>query len=126
VRLNANGSQECVVCVRRRNRDWQRHRRARDQQGVDDKQPDTPAQPGTVALIVWRPQCHEFRASWIFFHSRADALAAAPTDAVWSVVDTATPTRRYRGITDEQIRRARRYLAVPYPGNVGRSRSRFQ
>jgi hypothetical protein len=84
VRYNGNGSQECVVCARRRDRNWKRRHRA-SQPIVDDKQ-------GTVALVVWRPTPGrgDLVASWTFHRSYADAAAQAPDDGTaFTVVDIA-------------------------------------
>ena len=79
VRLNAAGSQECLVCARRRSRDWARRHRA-SQSTVDDKQPPK------FALVMWAsPNLHAF---WTYHHTHADAAAHAPTDAPFTVVDT--------------------------------------
>jgi hypothetical protein len=81
VRRGRDGRQVCVVCARRRARDWQRRHRATVPR-VDDKQG-----PPTIALVVWRPR--EYWASWTFHQTRAEAAAHAPTDAPYSIVDVA-------------------------------------
>ena len=76
-RLNANNSQVCAVCARRRDRDWKRQHRAH-LPIVDDK-------PATVALIVWAA---DLTASWTFHRDRAAAVASAPGDgSAFTVID---------------------------------------
>jgi hypothetical protein len=77
-RLSADGSQQCLVCARRRSRDWQRRHRAH-LPPVDDK-------PGSVALIIWS---EDLLASWTYHRTHEAAVALAPTDAPWTVVDVA-------------------------------------
>jgi hypothetical protein len=81
VRLIANGSQQCTVCARRRARDWARAQRAH-QPIVDNKHP-------TIALVVWRFDGRDFRASWSYHRTPREASAQAPADAPFTVVDIA-------------------------------------
>jgi hypothetical protein len=116
VRRNANGAQECLACARRRSRDWQRRRRAR-LPVVDDKQPKT------IALVVWREvrppnQARDFRASFTYFASHADAARAAPRDAPFTVVDLSRkPWRRMPSI-DELVGRTRPPLVQRYDKTI--------
>jgi hypothetical protein len=108
VRVNANGSQECVVCARRRSRDWQRAQRAR-LPVVDDK-------PPSIALVMWTTgRDNEIRASWLFFATRAAARAAAPRDVPWSVVDVARPRWVNYPSIAEVVKRTREMMSTVYP-----------
>ena len=80
VRHGRDGRQVCVVCARRRDRDWKRQHRAH-LPIVDDKQPPT------IALVVWASQ--NLHATWTYHRTHADAAAHAPTDAPFTVVDIA-------------------------------------
>jgi hypothetical protein len=81
VRYNGNGSQDCVVCARRRSRAWQRRHRVH-LPIVDDKQ------GGPIALVTW--QGRAMRASWTFHPSHAHAAALAPADGTpYTIVDVA-------------------------------------
>jgi hypothetical protein len=79
VRINGSGSQECLVCARRRSRQWARRHRA-SQPIIDDKHPPT------VALVVWASQ--NLHATWTYHHTHADAAAQAPDDGTpYTIVD---------------------------------------
>ena len=83
VRLNANGSQECCACARRRSRQWQRQHRA-TQHRVDNKPPPPP----TIALVLYPSDGHGgIRACWTYHQTRAAAAELAPDDCPYTIVD---------------------------------------
>jgi hypothetical protein len=106
-RRAASGAQVCLACARRRSRDWQRAQRA-CLAVVDDKP--------TIALVVWTTGSDgEIRASWLMFATRAEAAAAAPHDAPWSVVDIARPRWVNYPTVGEVVKRTRQMMTTPYP-----------
>ena len=85
-RLNANNSQVCAVCARRRDRDWKRQHRAH-LPIVDDK----PAP--TIALVVWASQ--NLHATWSYHRTHADAAALAPANGTpYTIINVAQPKLR--------------------------------
>jgi hypothetical protein len=81
-RLNRDGSQTCVACARRRDRDWKRRRRA-SQPIVDDK-----PRPPTIALVMYPSDGHGgIRACWTYHQTRAAAAELAPDDCPYTIVD---------------------------------------
>ncbi|MGO9653995.1 hypothetical protein [Mycobacterium sp.] len=68
---------------------------------------------------------NDLRASLTYHHTPAAALAAAPTDAPFTVVNIAVAATRPYPSIDELIGR-RRFLSNPYPGHGGRPAGRYR
>jgi hypothetical protein len=83
-RRGRDGSQTCVACARRRDRDWKRRHRA-SQPIVDDK-----PRPPTIALVMYPSDAHGgIRACWTYHATFQAAAELAPDDCPYTIVDIA-------------------------------------
>jgi hypothetical protein len=70
--------------------------------------------PKTWALVTWSPRGH-FEAQFEYFASRWLALAAAPADQPFTVIDAATPVLPHMSIHELIRRTTRPVIQTPYP-----------